>query len=247
MDRTNCLPISIVSPAELATEYAKEKAQYKDNTDALESWQSELCKLVQSSKVDKDIALTSGSKSAKFISQKKKTILAEMLHMSTFDVHSILFITCGHPEAFAAHIQNAVLFSSAEIEHIAEQEFNLKKSLNELFVSVLHQWMDATGLSKWHQDTEKKQQEQELQSHDSAYSTALKYLRGLFTSHGHTWFPVSVPWVHLLALLCQHRVCIVGWPPENECPAPHPSCTNKSWEGGQWRTLISEFHKGEDC
>ncbi|KAF9504304.1 hypothetical protein BS47DRAFT_1368893 [Hydnum rufescens UP504] len=36
-----------------------------------------------------------------------------------------------------------------------------------------------------------------------------------------------------------------GWPCEDECPAPHPTHTNKSWEGGQWCLLVSEFHKGK--
>jgi hypothetical protein len=221
--------------------------QYKDDPEALESWQGELCKLARSSKVDKDITLTTGSKLAKFISRKKKALMAEMSHMSTFDVHCVTFIMCGRPDAYAAHAQNAILCSSAEIEQLAEQEFDLKKSLNELFVKVLRQRLDTSGLSKWHQETEKKHQEQELRTRDSAYSAASKHLKNLFVSNGHTWFPVTVPWVRLLALLRQHRVRIVGWPLESECPAPHPSRTNKSWEGGQWRTLVTEFHKGGDC
>ena len=39
----------------------------------------------------------------------------------------------------------------------------------------------------------------------------------------------------------------MGWPCEDECPAPHLSHTNKSWEGGQWQLLVSEFHKGKGC
>ncbi|KAF9504853.1 hypothetical protein BS47DRAFT_1368490 [Hydnum rufescens UP504] len=48
-------------------------------------------------------------------------------------------------------------------------------------------------------------------------------------------------------MLAQHHVHIVGWPLEAECPAPHPQQGHKTWEGGEWRYLVSEFHKGKDC
>ncbi|KAF9506522.1 hypothetical protein BS47DRAFT_1367308 [Hydnum rufescens UP504] len=197
--------------------------------------------------VDNDVALTTGSKLAKFISRKKKNLMGEMSHMGTFDVHSISFIVCGCADAYAAHAQNAILCSSPEIQRLAEEEFNLKKTLDDLFVKVLAQRLDARGLSKWHQETEKKWQEDELRSHDSAYSATSKYLRNLFIENGHTWFPALVPWVQILGLLRRNRIRIVGWPCEDECPAPHPTHTNKSWEGGQWRLLVSEFHKGKGC
>ncbi|KAF9513149.1 hypothetical protein BS47DRAFT_1362605 [Hydnum rufescens UP504] len=210
-----------LATAELSAEYAKEKGQYEDDPE--------------------------GSKLAKFISRKKKNLMGEMSHMGTFDVHSISFIVCGRADAYAAHAQNAILCSSPEIQRLAEEEFNLKKTLDDLFVKVLAQRLDARGLSKWHQETEKKRQEDELRSRDSAYSAASKYLRNLFIENGHTWFPASVPWVRILGLLRRNRIRIVGWPCEDECPAPHPTRTNKSWEGGQWRLLVSEFHKGKGC
>ncbi|KAF9513354.1 hypothetical protein BS47DRAFT_1362545 [Hydnum rufescens UP504] len=205
--------------AELSAEYAKEKGQYEDDPEGLEAWQEELCMLARCSKVDNDVALTTGSKLAKFISQKKKNLMGEMSHMGTFDVHSISFIVCGRADAYAAHVQNAILCSSPEIQQLAEEEFNLKKTLDDLFVKVLAQRLDVRGLSKWHQETEKKQQEDELRSRDSAYSAASKYLRNLFIENGHTWFPASVPWVGLVKM--------------------------NSWEGGQWCLLVSEFHKGK--
>ncbi|KAF9516425.1 hypothetical protein BS47DRAFT_1360276 [Hydnum rufescens UP504] len=134
-----------------------------------------------------------GSKLAKFISQKKN-LMGEMSHMGTFDVHSILFIVCGHADAYAAHAQNAILCSSPEIQQLAEEEFNLKKTLDDLFVKVLTQQLDARGLSKWHQETEKKWQEDELRSHNSAYSATSKYLQNPFIEKGHTWFLALVPW-----------------------------------------------------
>ncbi|KAF9504114.1 hypothetical protein BS47DRAFT_1369022 [Hydnum rufescens UP504] len=145
-------------------------------------------------KVDNDVALTTGSKLAKFISQKKKNLMGEMSHMGPFNVHSISFIVCGRADAYVAHAQNAILCSSPEIQQLAKEEFNLKKTLDDLFVKVLAQWSDVRGLSKWHQETEKKQQEDELRSHDSAYSAASKYLQNLFIENGHTWFPALVPW-----------------------------------------------------
>ena len=184
--------------------------------------------------MDKDVKLTSGVKVTKFMAQQKKHFKGQMVHMSKFDVHTVMFMMCGRPDAHAAHAQNAVICSSPEIEKLIESGFNLKKSLNDLFVNVLHRQLDATGLSKWHANAEKKEQQNELRTRDSAYSAASKYLKNMFHSGGHAWFPVSVPWTRLLALLQQHRVNIVGWPPEEECPAPHPSRTNKSWEAGQW-------------
>ncbi|KAF9520116.1 hypothetical protein BS47DRAFT_1387463 [Hydnum rufescens UP504] len=170
-EKYNC-PLAM---AELSAEYAKEQGQYEDDPE--------------------------GSKLAKFISWKKKNLMGEMSHMGTFDVHSISFIVCGHANAYTAHAQNAILCSSPEIQQLAKEEFNLKKTLDDLFVKVLAQQLDARGLSKWHQETEKKWQEDELRSHDSAYSATSKYLRNLFIENGHTWFPASVPWVQILGLL----------------------------------------------
>ncbi|KAF9510206.1 hypothetical protein BS47DRAFT_1364746 [Hydnum rufescens UP504] len=172
--------------AELSAEYAKEEGQYEDDPEGLEAWQEELCTLAQRSKVNNDVALTMGSKLAKFISQKKKNLMGEMLHMGTFNVHSISFIVCGHADAYAAHVQNAIICSSPEIQQLAEEEFNLKKTLDDLFVKVLAQWLDVRGLSKWHQETEKKQQEDELRSCNSAYSATSKYLQNFFIENGHT-------------------------------------------------------------
>ncbi|KAF9505614.1 hypothetical protein BS47DRAFT_1367939 [Hydnum rufescens UP504] len=217
-----------LATAELSAEYAKEKGQYEDDPEGLEAWQEELCTLARRSKVDNDVALTTGSKLAKFISRKKKNLMGEMSHMGTFNVHSISFIVCGRADAYAAHAQNAILCSSPEIQRLAKEEFNLKKTLDDLFVKVLAQQLDVRGLSKWHQETEKKWQEDELRSRDSAYSAASKYLRNLFIENGHTWFPASVPWVRILGLLRRNHIRI-------------------SWEGGQWRLLVSEFHKGKGC
>ncbi|KAF9509274.1 hypothetical protein BS47DRAFT_1365385 [Hydnum rufescens UP504] len=153
---------SPLATAELSAEYAKEKGQYEDDPEGLEAWQEELCMLAQCSKVDNDVALTMGSKLAKFISQKKKNLMGEMSHMGTFDVHSISFIVCGCADAYTAHAQNAILCSSPEIQRLAEEEFNLKKTLDDLFVKVLTQWLDARGLSKWHQETEKKKKERDV-------------------------------------------------------------------------------------
>ncbi|KAF9504808.1 hypothetical protein BS47DRAFT_1368534 [Hydnum rufescens UP504] len=133
-------------------------------------------------KVNNDVALTTGSKLAKFISRKKKNLMGEVSHMGTFNVHSISFIVCGRADAYTAHVQNAILCSSPEIQQLAKEEFNLKKTLDDLFVKVHPQWLDARG-----------------------------------------------------------------WPCEDECPAPHLTCTNKSWEGGQWHLLVSKFHKGKGC
>ncbi|KAF9503351.1 hypothetical protein BS47DRAFT_1369595 [Hydnum rufescens UP504] len=132
-EKYNCL----LATAELSAEYAKEKGQYEDDPE--------------------------GSKLAKFISQKKKILMAE-------------------------------------------EEFNLKKTLDDLFVKVLTQWLDVRGLSKWHQETEKKWQEDELRSHDYAYSAASKYLQNLFIENGHTLFPASVPWVGLVKMNVQPHI-----------------------------------------
>ncbi|KAF9504815.1 hypothetical protein BS47DRAFT_1368525 [Hydnum rufescens UP504] len=127
--------------------------------------------------------------------------------------------------------KNAIFFGSSEIQQLAKKQFNLKKSLEELFVKLMNEQLDATGISKWHEEAEKVQQEHKLKTRDLA-----------------TLQPqISVPWVQLLALLCQHHIHFIGWLLEEECPAPHPSCTNKSWEGGQWRFLVSKFQKGNSC
>ncbi|KAF9514382.1 hypothetical protein BS47DRAFT_1361762 [Hydnum rufescens UP504] len=128
---------SPLATAELSAEYAKEKGQYEDDPE--------------------------GSKLAKFISWKKKNLMAE-------------------------------------------EEFNLKKTLDDLFVKVLAQRLDARGLSKWHQETEKKWQEDELRSCNSAYSATSKYLQNLFIENGHTWFPASVPWVGLVKMNVQPHI-----------------------------------------
>ncbi|KAF9508606.1 hypothetical protein BS47DRAFT_1415823 [Hydnum rufescens UP504] len=217
-----------VCPGGLQLEYAKEKEQFNGDTDGLEAWLDDLQSLTQQSKVDKDVQVTSGTKLAKYIHQKKKLLMGEIQHMATFDAHVVAFVVCSRPDAYAAHVQNAILFGSSEIQQLAEKQFNLKKSLEELFVELMNEQLDATGISKWHEEAE-------------------KYLRNLFISNGHAWFPVSVPWVQLLALLCWHHIRFIGWLLEEECPAPHPSHTNKSWEGGQWRFLVSEFQKGNSC
>ncbi|KAF9504326.1 hypothetical protein BS47DRAFT_1368867, partial [Hydnum rufescens UP504] len=86
-----------------------------------------------------------------------------------------------------------------------------------------------------------------LKRHDSAYSAASKYIKNLFTSNSYTWFPSIVPWVWFLSLLVQYHIRIIGWPLETECPAPHPQRTNKQWDASQWRFLVTQFHKGNDC
>ena len=242
-----CSFVLIVSQAELTDAYAKAKAEFKDDPQGLETWLDELRAVAQSSKVDKDIKLTSGAKVAKFMARQKKNLKGQMSHMSKFDIHTVVFMLCGRPDAHAAHAQNAIVCSSSEIEQLIETGIDLKRSLNDLFVKVLHQRLDASGLSKWHADREKKEQRNELRTRDSAYSAASKYLRDLFCSGGHTWFPAFVPWVRFLALLRQHRVRIVGWPLEDECPASNPSRSNKSWDAREWRHLITEFQKGNDC
>ncbi|KAF9511554.1 hypothetical protein BS47DRAFT_1363705 [Hydnum rufescens UP504] len=51
----------------------------------------------------------------------------------------------------------------------------------------------------------------------------------------------------LAKFISQKKKNLMGWPCEDECPAPHLTHTNKSWEGGQWHLLVSEFHKGKGC
>ena len=114
--------------------------------------------------------------------------MGEIQHMATFDAHVVAFIVCCRPNAYAAHAQNAILFGSPEIQQLTEKQFNLKKSLQELFIKLMNEQLDATGISKWHGKAEKERQEQELKTQDSAYSVASKYLRTLFISNGHTWF-----------------------------------------------------------
>ncbi|KAF9517890.1 hypothetical protein BS47DRAFT_1389592 [Hydnum rufescens UP504] len=121
--------------------------------------------------------------------------MGEIQHMATFDAHVVAFIVCSRPDAYAAHAQNAILFGSSEIQQLAEKQFNLKKSLEELFIKLMNEQLDATGISKWHEEAEKVWQEHELKTRDSAYSVTSKYLRNLFISNGHAWFPVSIPWV----------------------------------------------------
>lgn len=224
-----------------------EKEQFKNDPEGLETWLEELRMVARQSKVDKDVHLTSGTKLAKYIHRKKKLLLGAIQGMAHFDTHAIVFIACCRLDAHVAHAQNAILFGSPLVQQLAKSQFNLKKSLEELFVKLMHEQLDATGISKWHEEAEKKQRIQELKSRDSAYSAASKYLRNLFVSNGHAWFPVSVPWVRLLPLFRQHRLRIAGWPLEDECPAPHPRRTNKSWEGGHWRFLVTQFHKGNNC
>jgi hypothetical protein len=143
-----------------------------------------------------------------------------MNHMEKFDVHMVLSVVMGHSDAPAVHAQNAIICGSPEIKKIADGEFDLKKSLNRLFVKVLDQCLDASGLSQWHENTEQAEKVKELKSHDTAYSAASKYIKNLFA--GYPWFPNTVPWTHLLSLLVHHCMHIIGWPIEAECPAPHP-------------------------
>ncbi|KAF9504496.1 hypothetical protein BS47DRAFT_1368742 [Hydnum rufescens UP504] len=204
--------------SKLKDAYLKEKEAFDGDPEGLESWLEDLRILAQTARVDNDIKLTQGSKVAKFMARKKKAMKAEMAHMAKFDVHTILFVVAGQAGAHAAHAQNAVICGSPEIEKIANGEFNLDKCLNDLFVKVLHQCLNRRGLLKWHEETEKAEKAKELKSRDAAYSAASKYIRNLFVDHA--WFPNTVPWTHLLFMLAQHHVCIVGWPLEAECPAP---------------------------
>ncbi|KAF9514975.1 hypothetical protein BS47DRAFT_1361378 [Hydnum rufescens UP504] len=238
---------SMVSQAELTDVYIKEKESFNGDSQALKNWLDELHTVAQSSRVENDVKLMSGTKVAKFMSWQKKCFKGEMGHMSKFDIHTIMIMVCGCPNAHAAHAQNAIICSSPEIESLIEGSFNLQKSLDELFVKVLHQRLDRSSLAKWHQEAEKKEHDNELKQHDSAYSMASKYIKNLFTSNSYTWFPSIVPWVRFLSLLVQYRICIIGWPLETECPAPHPRHTNKQWDASQWRFLVTQFHKGHYC
>ncbi|KAF9504583.1 hypothetical protein BS47DRAFT_1368691 [Hydnum rufescens UP504] len=122
----------------------------------LEAWLDDLRSLAQQSKVDKDVQVTSGTKLTKYIHRKKKLLMGEIQHMATFDAHVVAFIVCSRPDAYAAHAQNAILFGSSEIQQLAEKQFNLKKSLEELFIKLMNERLDATGISKWHEEAEKR-------------------------------------------------------------------------------------------
>ncbi|KAF9516800.1 hypothetical protein BS47DRAFT_1360030 [Hydnum rufescens UP504] len=111
--------------------------------------------------------------------------------------------------------------SSLGIRKMKMKMMILPQSLTGL---VLHQCLNGCGLLKWHEETEKAEKAKELKSRDAAYSAASKYIRNLFVDHA--WFPNTVPWTRLLFMLAQHHVRIVG---------------------GEWRYLVSEFHKGKDC
>ncbi|KAF9503127.1 hypothetical protein BS47DRAFT_1369773 [Hydnum rufescens UP504] len=235
------------SQAELTDAYIKEKESFNGDSQALKNWLDELCTVAQSSRVENDVKLMSGTKVAKFMSRQKKYFKGKMGHMSKFDIHTIMIMVCGHPNAHAAHAQNAIICSSPEIESLIEGSFNLQKSLDELFMKVLHRRLDQSSLAKWHQEAEKKECNNELKRCDSAYSAASKYIKNLFTSNSYTWFPSIVPWVWFLSLLVQYCIRIIGWPLETECPAPHLQCTNKQWDASQWRFLVTQFHKGNDC
>jgi hypothetical protein len=237
----------VVSQAELTDAYIKEKELFNGDSQALENWLDELRTVARSSRVENDIKLTSGTKVAKFMSRQKKHFKGEMAHMSKFDIHTIMIMVCGRPNAHAAHAQNAIICSSPEIESLIEGGFNLQKSLDELFVKVLHRRLDRSGLAKWHQEAEKKERDNELKRRDLAYSAASKYIKNLFAFHGYTWFPSTVPWARFLSLLVQYHIRVVGWPLETECPAPHPRRTNKQWDASQWRFLVTQFHKGNEC
>ncbi|KAF9504460.1 hypothetical protein BS47DRAFT_1368780 [Hydnum rufescens UP504] len=199
------------SQAELTDVYIKEKESFNGNSQALENWLDELHTVTQSSRVENDVKLMSSTKVAKFMSQQKKYFKGEMGHMSKFDIHTIMIVVCGRPNAHAAHAQNAIICSSPKIESLIKGSFNLQKSLDELFVKVLHQQLNQSSLAKWHQEAENKEHDNELN------------------------------------LLVQYHICIIGWPLETECPAPHPQHMNKQWDASQWRFLVTQFHKGNDC
>ncbi|KAF9503200.1 hypothetical protein BS47DRAFT_1369718 [Hydnum rufescens UP504] len=184
---------SMVSQAELMDAYIKQKESFNGDSQALENWLDELRTVAQSSRVENDVKLTSGTKVAKFMSWQKKYFKGEMGHMSKFNIHTTMIMVCGHPNAHAAHAQNAIICSSPEIESLIEGSFNLQKSLNELFMKVLHRRLNQSSLAKWHQEAEKKEHDNEL---------------------NYTWFPSIVPW---------------------------------QWDASQWRFLVTQFHKGNDC
>ncbi|KAF9503954.1 hypothetical protein BS47DRAFT_1369154 [Hydnum rufescens UP504] len=133
---------SMVSHTELTDAYIKEKESFHGDSQALKNWLDELHTVAQSSRVENDVKLTSGTKVAKFMSQQKKHFKGKMGHMSNFDIHTIMILVCRCPNAHAAHAQNAIIHSSPKIESLIEGGFNLQKSLDELFVKVLHQQLD---------------------------------------------------------------------------------------------------------
>ncbi|KAF9505490.1 hypothetical protein BS47DRAFT_1368020 [Hydnum rufescens UP504] len=167
----------------------------------------------------------SSTKVAKFMSWQKKYFKGEMGHMSKFNIHTIMIMVCGRPNAHAAHAQNAIICSSPEIESLIKGSFNLQKSLDELFVKVLHQWLDRSSLAKWHQEAEKKEHDNELKQRDSAYSTASKIHQEL----------VHFQQLHLVSI---HRTLGGGF---------SASLFNTQWDASQWRFLVTQFHKGNDC
>ncbi|KAF9503494.1 hypothetical protein BS47DRAFT_1369492 [Hydnum rufescens UP504] len=126
---------SIVSQAELTDVYIKEKESFNGDSQALKNWLDELHTVAQSSRVENDVKFTSGTKVAKFMSQQKKHFKGKMGHIC--------------PNAHVAHAQNAIIHSSPKIESLIEGGLNLQKSLDELFVKVLHQQLDPNGLEKW--------------------------------------------------------------------------------------------------
>ncbi|KAF9503941.1 hypothetical protein BS47DRAFT_1401908 [Hydnum rufescens UP504] len=126
--------------------FPNEKEWFNGDADGLEAWLDDLRSLAQQSKVDKDVQVTSGTKLAKYIHRKKKLLMGEIQHMATFDAHVVAFVVCSQPDAYAAHAQNAILFGSSEIQQLAEKQFNLKKSLEELFVKLMNERLDATGI-----------------------------------------------------------------------------------------------------
>ncbi|KAF9514839.1 hypothetical protein BS47DRAFT_1392104 [Hydnum rufescens UP504] len=127
-----------LSPGGLRLEYAKEKERFNGDADGLEAWLDDL-----------------GTKLTKYIHRKKKLLMGEIQHMATFDAHVVAFVVCSRPDAYADHAQNAILFGSSEIQQLAEKQFNLKKSLEELFIKLMNEQLDATGISKWHEEAEK--------------------------------------------------------------------------------------------
>ncbi|KAF9520808.1 hypothetical protein BS47DRAFT_1357203 [Hydnum rufescens UP504] len=135
----------------------QEKEWFNGDADGLEAWLDDLQSLAQQLKVDKDIQVTSGTKLTKYIYWKKKLLMGEIQHMATFDAHVVAFIVCSRPDAYAAHAQNAILFGSSEIQQLAKKQFNLKKSLEELFVKLMNERLDATGILKWNEEAEKVQ------------------------------------------------------------------------------------------
>ncbi|KAF9503083.1 hypothetical protein BS47DRAFT_1386511 [Hydnum rufescens UP504] len=81
-----------LSQAELTDAYIKEKESFNGDSQALENWLDELRTVAQSSRVENDVKLTSGTKVAKFMSRQKKYFKGKMGHMSKFDIHTIMII-----------------------------------------------------------------------------------------------------------------------------------------------------------